>query len=261
VTANIVLPHSGASRTSVEQLSRSRREPDWLLDVRLRALDAFERLPLPDQRTETWRRTSLRGLDLSSVDAISSPPSVAGRGAVRFEDALSDPRLEPIIRRHFSQVVGLDADKFVALHYALFNAAAVVYVPRGKVVEEPVEVGYSGTGAVLAHTLVVLEDEADLAAIVENLSGGAPIASGVLEQVVGTNAHTRHVQLQRFSRETWNFSTQRTHLAQDASVRTLNVALGSRMSRNTVQVVLNGRGSQADLLGVVDVAARQHVDF
>ena len=33
------------------------------------------------------------------------------------------------------------------------------------------------------------------------------------------------------------------------------------MARNTVQVVLEGRGSQADLLGIVDVDGRQHVDF
>jgi Fe-S cluster assembly protein SufD len=82
-----------------------------------------------------------------------------------------------------------------------------------------------------------------------------------MEQVLGANAHLRYVQLQRFSSDTWNFSTQRTTLAADASWRSLNVALGSRMARNAVQVVLNGRGSQADLLGIVDVRGRQHVDF
>src|SRR5207244_10007834 len=45
------------------------------------------------------------------------------------------------------------------------------------------------------------------------------------------------------------------------SLRTLNVALGGRMARNTVQVILDGRGSQADLLAVVDTDERQHVDF
>jgi Fe-S cluster assembly protein SufD len=79
--------------------------------------------------------------------------------------------------------------------------------------------------------------------------------------VVGANAHVRYVQLQQFGTSTWNFSTQRSDLAQDASLRTLNVAVGGRLSRNTVQVVLNGRGSQADVLGIVDVAGRQHVDF
>jgi Fe-S cluster assembly protein SufD len=71
----------------------------------------------------------------------------------------------------------------------------------------------------------------------------------------------RYVQLQRFSPEVWNFSWQRARLAQDSSLRTLNVAIGSRMSRNTVQVVLDGRGAQADLLGVAGTNGRQHVDF
>src|SRR6185437_5616960 len=33
------------------------------------------------------------------------------------------------------------------------------------------------------------------------------------------------------------------------------------MSRNAVQVTLEGRGSQADLLGVVHIGGQQHVDF
>jgi Fe-S cluster assembly protein SufD len=54
---------------------------------------------------------------------------------------------------------------------------------------------------------------------------------------------------------------QRAHLNADASLRTLNVATGSRLSRNTVQVLLEGRGSQADLLGIVRGDDRQHTDF
>jgi Fe-S cluster assembly protein SufD len=108
---------------------------------------------------------------------------------------------------------------------------------------------------------VILEDEANVAALVEDYKGTNGFASGVVEQVIGGNAHLRYVQLQRFAADVWNFSTQRAHLAQDASIRTLNVALGSRMSRNAVQVVLEGRGSQADLLGVVDIRDRQHIDF
>ena len=44
-------------------------------------------------------------------------------------------------------------------------------------------------------------------------------------------------------------------------MRALNVVVGARMARNTVQVVLQGRGSQADLLGVAASDGRQHVDF
>jgi Fe-S cluster assembly protein SufD len=251
--------------TAVERLSRSRQEPDWLLALRLRAFDAFRRLPLPDQRTEGWRRTSLRGLSLDDVAPTSQRVTIkstsSGPVAMSLEDALADPRLGPVVERYFGQIVALDVDKLVAFHYAFFNTGAVIVVPRGSVVEAPIEVQYSATGPLLPHTLLILEDEGSLPALVEDISGAPGFASGVVEQVLGANAHTRYVQLQRLDTETWSFSTQRARLAQDASFRTLNVAMGSRTARNAVQVILQGRGSQADLLGIVDVAGRQHADF
>ncbi|MDQ6674062.1 MAG: hypothetical protein M3069_25530 [Chloroflexota bacterium] len=45
-------PRRVLAPAAVEELSRRRQEPDWLLTIRLRALEAFERLPMPDQRTE-----------------------------------------------------------------------------------------------------------------------------------------------------------------------------------------------------------------
>jgi Fe-S cluster assembly protein SufD len=250
--------------TAVEHLSRARQEPDWLLALRLRAFEAYQRLPTPDQRTEGWRRTSLRGLsldDLSPTSEAVTIKSTSGGVAVSLEEALADARLAPVVERHLGQIVALDLDKFVAFHYAFFNTGAVIVIPRGSVVDEPIEVQYSASGPLLAHTLLVVEDEANLPALVEDLSGAPGFASGVVEQVLGANAHTRYVQLQQFDTETWSFSAQRAHLGQDASFRTLNVAMGSRTARNTVQVLLQGRGSQADLLGIVDVAGRQHVDF
>ena len=266
MSTNILTTAPGAvSRRVVEALSRSRGEPDWLLAVRLRALDAFDRLPTPDQRTEGWRRTNLRGLPLEGLNVASDTVrvSVSGGDAARvlsLEAALKDPSLAATIERHFAHVVEPEVDKFVALHYALFNSAHVVVVPRSAAVDEPIWLTYDADGAALVHTLLIAEDGSDLS-VIEDYRGQASVASNVVEQVVGVNAHVRYVHLQRFASETWTFSTQRAHLAQDASLRTLNVALGSRMARNSVQVVLEGRGSQADLLGVVDTADRQHVDF
>jgi Fe-S cluster assembly protein SufD len=158
-------------------------------------------------------------------------------------------------------VVSPDTDKFVAFHYAFFNAGAVIVVPRGVVLEEPLWLRYAADGPLLAHTLVILEDEAQLPALVEEFGDGDDLASNVVEQVVGANAHLRYVQVDEYAPDVWNFSTQRATLAQDASLRTLSVACGGRTTRNAVQVTLDGRGSQADLLGIVDIGARQHVDF
>jgi Fe-S cluster assembly protein SufD len=255
-------PRAVLSSEAVTELSRSRQEPDWLLAVRLRALEAFRRLPMPDQRTEGWRRTSLRGLNLESVDPFSESVTVSVSGdsrgvVVPLAEAVRDSRVE----HHFGRVVSMDSDKFVAFHYAFFNVANVVLVPRGVDLDEPIWIEYSSNGPVLAHTLVILEDESYLPGLVEDFRLGESFASGVTEQVLGANAHLRYVQLQRYGGDVWNFSTQRANLGQDASLRTLTVACGGRVSRNAVQVFLDGRGSQADLLGIVDVDGRQHVDF
>jgi Fe-S cluster assembly protein SufD len=261
--------------------------------LRLRALDDFERLPMPDQRTEGWRRTSLRGLSLEGLDPLprTDTPSIVADGTLAqqagaslfsyrngmamredslddgwvmdLQEALQEPLLAQRIEKHFGKIVPPEMDKFTALHYAFFNAGVVVYIPRGTAVEDPIWINYTFDQpghAALVHTLVIADDESDVR-IVEDFRGGSDFASGVVEQVLGANAHVRYVHLQRFGSEVWNFSTQRARLAADASLRTLNVAIGSRMSRNTVQVVLDGRGAQADLLGVVDTRDRQHVDF
>jgi Fe-S cluster assembly protein SufD len=256
----------GLTREAVQELSQRRDEPEWLLALRLRAFEAFERLPTPDQRTEGWRRTSLRGLDLSQVDPLSGTLKIAIRGdsrgvALPLEEALGNPQLAPKIQRYFGQIVAPESDRFAALHYAFFNAAVAVVVPRGALVDEPIWIEYTADGPALVHTLLILEDGATLSALVEDYSGGADFASGAVEQVLGGNAHTRYVHVQRWAPDVWNFSWQRALLAQDASLRTLNAAVGARLARNNVQVVLQGRGGQADLLGVVGVGDRQHADF
>jgi Fe-S cluster assembly protein SufD len=260
----LATPTAATSRAAVEQLSCARQEPDWLLALRLRALEAFERLPMPDQRTEGWRRANLRGLSLEGLAPTSETVGISASAtalALPLEHAVHDARLAPVVEKYFGQLVAIDVDKLVAFHYAFFNAGVVILVPRGAVVTEPIEVKYTASGPLLAHTLLVLEDEANLPAVVENFSGTPGFTSGVVEQVVGANAHTRYVQLQRLGDETWNFSTQRAHLGQDASFRSLNVTIGGRLSRDTVQVLLQGRGSQADLLGIVELGGRQHADF
>jgi len=160
----------------------------------------------------------------------------------------------------FGKLVELNADKFTALHYALLNGGVVIRVPRNVVVEEPIWIRHSADEAAFIHTLLIVEESAQVT-VVEDFSGAPKLTSGVVEQVIGPNANVRYVHLQRWAPEAWNFSWQRARLDQDAHLRTLNVVTGSRMARNTVQVDLAGRGSQADLLGVVGTSGRQHVDF
>lgn len=291
---------TGLTRQAARALSERRQEPDWLLQLRLDAFDTYEATPLPDQRTEGWRRTSLAGLDLenqtpfpprlgggsvspplplgegggegrpaSPITRAQLPADAARQGVVVMDlaQAVRDPALGPRVREHFGHVVRLGEDKLTALHYAYFNAGAVVYVPRGAAFQEPLRLaqqlelpGCAG----FVHTLVIVEQDADVALLDEYRSlerEGSSLASGVVELVVGPNARVRYAQVQDWAPDLWSFSWQTARLDRDAHLRILNVVLGGRLSRNTVQVFLDGNGSQADLLGVVAGEGRQHADF
>jgi Fe-S cluster assembly protein SufD len=252
------------TRTAVEALARERQEPDWLVNLRLRAFDVFERLPLPDQRTDGWRRTNLRGLSLDELDLSQSPELTvrggAGASVLPLSEALADSRLAPRLEAHLAQVVAADLDKFVALHYAFSTAGRVVVVPRGQAIAEPLWLTWQAKGAALVQTLVLAEDGSAVS-VVEEFVGGTHLASGVVEQVLGANAHVRYVQLQRWAPEVWAFSTQRAALGRDASLRTLNIVVGGRLSRTAIQTVLEGQSAQVDLLGIVAADGTRHVDL
>ncbi|HEY8830599.1 MAG TPA: hypothetical protein VIM83_08385, partial [Candidatus Limnocylindria bacterium] len=87
-------------RSSVERLSRSRNEPDWLLEWRLQALAKLRPEDWPTGADEEWRRFPLTGLPGGPlvVDEPPGPPSyyssvpvdAAHKGVVfdRWQDAL-----------------------------------------------------------------------------------------------------------------------------------------------------------------------------
>jgi len=58
---------TGFSREAVEELSRRKGEPAWVLEARLAAWDTFERLPMPQRTDEEWRRTDIRPLKLEKL--------------------------------------------------------------------------------------------------------------------------------------------------------------------------------------------------
>lgn len=55
---------TGFTREAVVELSRLRKEPQWMAEWRLAAWDVYESLPFPQRTDEEWRRTDLRALKL-----------------------------------------------------------------------------------------------------------------------------------------------------------------------------------------------------
>src|SRR6185437_16837959 len=86
------------------------------------------------------------------------------------------------------------------------------------------------------------------------------IAAGVIEIFAGTSTNVRYVQMQNWGRNGWNFTTQRGLIGQDAQSNSLNVALGSRLSKSLIAGDLVGAGASAEMLGLYFADERQHID-
>ncbi len=291
---------TGFSREAVETLSRSRNEPEWVLQQRLAAWDTYERLPMPTRQDEEWRRTSLRQLKLDrftmspngngradSLDEIAGgtehqlqfgesdqragisvardsstayfdvDPSLAEQGVI-FTDLDTATREHPeLVQKYFmTQAVPVEFGKFEALHAAMWQTGTFLYVPKGVSVDLPFRsfaISQDPGSALFTHSLVVLEEGAEaffVDAFQSETQDDPAFTSAVVELILADDAKLRYVQVQDWGRHIWNFMTQRAIVAQDAEMRSLEVTLGSRFSKNSIGSHLRGEGALAEMLGI-----------
>jgi Fe-S cluster assembly protein SufD len=148
-----------------------------------------------------------------------------------------------------------DENWFLALHATLVSGGAFLYVPRGVEVELPIGAVYRRTrsGATFGHTLVVVEDDAQLTLVQEHGSpeelDGRAFHHGVTELFVGERASVQHLTLQEWgSEQVTHFGVQRALVARQGGYRSLVVTLGGGVVRMAPDARLS-EGAEADFLG------------
>lgn len=287
------------SEATVEALSLARHEPDWMLELRLRAWRFFQEIAWPTGNEETWRRTKLTGFKLEDYaplrgsDAPASLPEevtkalaeVDSVGEIAFVDAARahyrlDPELSAkgviftdlatavrehteLVQQAFGSAVQTDENKFSALHYALWNSGTFVYVPANVVIEKPLQVVIdqgAGKHAGFHHTLVVTDRGAVVSLAEDFVNADGGMQDSVVELVSGTNSQLHYLHLQNLADTAWNFTTQRMKLGRDSLLRHFIGSWGSRLSKGWITMDLDGVGSHGELLGLYFPGGRQHLD-
>lgn len=198
------------SRADVEALSEKNNEPQWLRDLRLKAWELYEEMPMP-QMEEEWRRTDYshirwdeaqsiiqaNGATSDVIPAKNLEPLTGDKqggllvfvdGKVvhyEFADELAEQGvvftdLNTAVQEHgdlvkenlMTKAVKPDDGKFAALHGALWHYGVFVHVPRNTVAELPLQVVSYNTksGATLGHVLVVVEENAQATMQIEYAS-------------------------------------------------------------------------------------------
>jgi Fe-S cluster assembly protein SufD len=162
-----------------------------------------------------------------------------------------------LFRKHFmSQPATLGSAKFAALHQALVSSGTFLYVPRGVEIELPVEIFHWLTGenaAVFPHLLLVTDELAKVTVIEHFHSVDRPapgFACGVNDLIAGPGAKVTYVCAQNWGDNVLALQINSTKVEHEASVKSLNLHLGSRYSRFESLSRLTGEGARSDLLAV-----------
>jgi Fe-S cluster assembly scaffold protein SufB len=245
IIESVVESVAGFSEATVRALSAARNEPAWMLEFRLSAWSTFEAMAWPKATDEAWRRTRLTGFKLENFQPHALPSGQSGRdaltellqeeldemdsaaslifqdGGVIYRDVNEDLAGKGVIftdlqtavlehgellQRYFmTEVVKPEHNKFTALHAALWDTGAFVYVPKNTKVELPLQVilnqAADGVGG-YHHTLVVVGEGAEVTVVDDLLGGHNGMQSAVVELYQEDNSVLRYMNLQDFEHTT-----------------------------------------------------------
>jgi Fe-S cluster assembly protein SufD len=92
------------NKNTIEELSRIKKEPDWMLARRLEAWHLYEETPMPASNDELWRRTSLAELKLDSVIPFSRSETRNALGALpeKFQQIAKDENAGGVLAQYNS---------------------------------------------------------------------------------------------------------------------------------------------------------------
>ncbi len=226
---------------------------------------------LPDDVTASLGDPSLRSGINVQIDGATVftelNADLAAQGVIFTDMETAIERHPELVKRYFmTDCVPASDNKFAALHGAFWSGGTFLYVPKNVHAEVPLRTHvYASTAgsAIFPHTLVVAEEGASVVMVdswSSLLSDQPVIASGVIEINAGEAANVRYVQIQNWGRNVWNFVDQRGLMAQDSQMSSLNVALGSRLSKSLISGHLLGAGASAEMLGLYFADENQHLD-
>ena len=301
---------AGLTPDIVHEISEKKNEPEWMLEHRLKSLEIYNKLEMPD-----WG-PSIQGLDMDHIVTYVKPNTdqksdwenvpdnikdtferlgipqaersyLAGVGAQYdselvyhsmqdsaakmgivysgIEEALHGEYADLIHEKFMTLITPYD-HKFAALHGAVWSGGSFVYVPKGTKLDYPLQsyfrLNAKGAGQ-FEHTLIIVEDEADLH-FIEGCSAPkynvANLHAGAVELFVGKHAHLRYSTIENWSKNMYNLNTKRAICDEGGEVELISGSFGSHVGYLYPMSILNGRKAKCSFTGITFAGEGQNLD-
>jgi len=269
---------------------------------RAQAFADFERLGFPTEKEEKYKYTDTAklfapdyGLNLNRLDIPVNPYEVFKCDVPNMSTALyfvvndafygkAMPKAHlpegvvlgslkelaeqhpALVKKCYGKLADTSKDAITAFNTAFAQDGFMLYVPKGVVLEKPIQLvnilRADVNFMVNRRLLVVLEDGAQARMLVcdHAMDDVNFLSTQVVEVFVGENAMFDFYELEETHNSTVRFSN--LYVSQEANSNVLlnGMTLHNGTTRNTTEVTLNGRGAEITLCGMAIADKNEHVD-
>ena len=173
------------------------------------------------------------------------------------------------IRRYLARHADINANPFIALNTGFLHDGAYIHLTKGTVLTRPIHLlflstsGADGVPRVSHPRVLVVAEPGVEASFVESYVGygdGTYFTNAVTEVYAGPGARIDRCKVQQESPNGFHVATLQAHLSTAASFVSHSASLGSKLTRNDLNVNLAGEAAGATLNGLVIANDDQHVD-
>jgi Fe-S cluster assembly protein SufD len=245
-----------------------------LQKLRQAAIDRFAALGFPTLEDEEWRFTPLTRLTRVPFELAEED----GAPLVRVEGPLPDGvivcslaralREHPgLVEAHLARYADFDEHAFAALNTAFLRDGAFVYLPRGKVVEVPIELTFRAAASerplAWHRRYLVVAERHSQATVVERYAGPDGVSyftSAVTEIVLGEGAVVDHYKVLQEGNNAVHVATMQIHQGRSANFSSHGLTFGGLLVRNDINAWLDGEGGECTLNGLYLGRGEQLID-
>ncbi|PAK42357.1 Fe-S cluster assembly protein SufD [Peribacillus simplex] len=285
----------------ISSYSTKNNDPAWLSELRIQAFSELEKLPMPKPdktKIDKWNFTSFQTHTVESeafasleelpeeiksiieenenlyIQRNNTPAhinlsaNVKEQGVI-FTDILSAARDHAeLVQKYFMKDgVKIDEHRLTALHAALVNGGAFLYVPKNVEIKEPIQSVFlldNPDTTLFNHVLIVAEDNSSVTYVenyFSNVESNEGVANIVTEVFANANAKVQYGAVDTLSKGFTTYVNRRGVAGRDARIEW---ALGLMNDGNTISdntTYLMGDGSHGDTKTVVVGRGEQKQNF
>lgn len=171
-----------------------------------------------------------------------------------------------LVKKYYGKLADTSKDGLVAFNTMFAQDGVLMYVPKGVVIEKPIQLvnilRADVDFMVNRRVLIILEEGAQAKLLVcdHAMDEVNFLSTQVTEVFVGENASFDLYELEETHNSTVRFSNLFVHQQANSNVLLNGITLHNGTTRNTTEVVLDGRGAEVNLCGMAIADKNEQVD-